>query len=68
MVLIPSLSLLLFEKWVIDYVGWIHPSSSRDMAYIILAMDYLTKWMEKKVGKVADKNTTVLFIFENIIG
>lgn len=62
----PSLPLLPFEKWGIDYVGPIHPSSSRHNAYIILAVDYLTKWVEAKAVKIADKKTTAKFLFENI--
>ncbi len=65
--LIPSLPLLSFEKWRIDYVWPIYLRSSRGMAYIILAMDYMTKWVEVEIVKVADKKTTALFIFENII-
>ena len=64
--LIPSLPLLPFEKWGIDYVGPVHPTSSRQMAYIILAVDYLTKWVEAKAVKVANKKTTALFLFENV--
>ena len=37
------------------------------MAYIILVVDYLTKWVETKVVNVTDKKTTTLFIFEKII-
>ena len=44
----PSLSLLPCEKWGIDYVGPVHPRSSRGMAYIILAVDYLTKRVQRQ--------------------
>ena len=33
-----SLSLVLFEKWGINYVGPVHTNSSRGMAYIVVAM------------------------------
>lgn len=64
--LIPLLHLLPFEKWGIDYVGPMHSTSSRQMAYIILAIDYLTKSVEAKAVKVANKKTTVLFLFANV--
>ena len=43
-----------FEKWRIDYVGEVHPHSSRKMAYIVVATKYLIKWAEAKAVK---KNT-----------
>ena len=46
-----SLPLVPFEKWVIDYVGEVHPHSSKGMAYIIVATEYLTKWAEDKAVK-----------------
>jgi RNase H-like domain found in reverse transcriptase/Integrase core domain/Integrase zinc binding domain len=62
----PSLPLLPFEKWGIDYVGPVHPTSPRQNAYILLAVDYLTKWVEAKAVKTADKKTTAKFLFEYI--
>ena len=41
-----SLLLVPFEKWGIDYVGEVHPHSSKGMAYIVVATEYLTKWAE----------------------
>lgn len=37
------------------------------MAYVILVVDYLTKWEEMKAMKVVVNKTTTLYIFENII-
>lgn len=37
------------------------------MAYIILAVHYLTKWVRTNVVKVTNKKAMALFIFENII-
>jgi hypothetical protein len=64
--LILSLPLLPFEKWGIDNVGPVHLTSSRQMAYIILEVNYLIKWVEAKAVKVANKKTTALFMFENV--
>ena len=45
----PILSTRAFSKWGIDYVGLIKPLAKATHAqYIIVAIDYLTKWMEVK--------------------
>ena len=62
-----SLSLVPFEKWGIDYVGEIHPHSSKRMSYIIVATEYLTKWVEAKAVKSDTAAHTATFIYENII-
>jgi len=62
-----SLPLVPFEKWGIDYVGEIHPHSSRGMAYIIVATEYLTKWAEAKAVKTNDAKNAAIFLFENVI-
>ena len=46
-----SLPLVSFEKTGIDYVGDIHPHSSKGLAYIVVATEYLTKWVEAKAVK-----------------
>ncbi len=56
-----------FEKWGIDYIGPIHPTSSKGMQYIIVATEYLTKWAEAKTVKFADAKQMVIFLYENII-
>jgi hypothetical protein len=63
----PSLPLTPLEKWGIDYVGPISPPSSRRNEYIIMAIEYLTKWAEAKAVKTADTKQTAIFLYENII-
>ena len=48
----PQVALEPFDKWVMDFVGPIDPPS-RQKKYIIVYTDYLTKWDENKVVKVA---------------
>lgn len=43
-----SLQLVPFEQWGIDFVGELHPHSSRGITYIIVVTEYLTKWAEAK--------------------
>ena len=62
-----SLPLVPFEKRGIDYVEPGHPNSSRGMAYIVVATDYLTKWTEAKVVKTDMAVHATTFMYENII-
>ena len=50
----------------IDYVGPL-PVSSKGNKYIIVAIDYLTKWPEAKPVRHNDAKTTVQFVYEDII-
>jgi len=62
-----SLPLIPFEKWGIDYVGEIHPQSSKGMKYIVVATEYLTKWAEAKAVKTDTAEHAATFMYENII-
>ncbi|XP_051124847.1 uncharacterized protein LOC127247153 [Andrographis paniculata] len=37
---------LPFRGWAMDIIGKIHPPSSRHQSFILMAMDYFTKWIE----------------------
>ena len=62
-----SLLFVPFEKWGIDYVGEVHPHSSKGMAYIVIATEYLTKWAEAKAVKTDTAAHAAIFMYENII-
>lgn len=62
-----SLPIVPFEKWGIDYIGEIHPHSSKGMKHIIVATEYLTKWAEAKAVKTNDAKNAATFLFEQII-
>lgn len=55
-----------FYQIGIDYVGPL-PRTEKGNRYIIVAMDYLTKWPEAKAVKEATANETIQFIYEEII-
>ena len=56
-----------FAKWGINFVGPIKPPSRHTHAeYIIVATDYLTKWVEAKATVKNDARTTAKFLYENV--
>jgi transposase InsO family protein len=55
-----------FTKWGIDYTTF-HPTSSRGHHYIIVVVDYFTKWVEAMPTFKYDGETTSLFLFNQII-
>ena len=62
-----SLPLVPFKKWGIDYVGKVHPKSSKGMAYIVVATKNLTKWTEAKAVRMNTAENAAIFLYENII-
>ena len=63
----PIMSTRAFAKWGIDFVGPIKPPARGSGAqYIIVAIDYLTKWVEAKATPKNTARTTAKFLFENI--
>lgn len=63
----PSNAQELFERWGLDFIGPLKPSRARRCEYIVVATDYLTKWV--KARALLDNSTviTAKFIYEQII-
>jgi transposase InsO family protein len=55
-----------FTKWGIGFTTF-HPASAKRHRYIIIAVDYFTKWVEAMPTFNNDGETTTLFIFNQII-
>jgi transposase InsO family protein len=55
-----------FAKWGIDFMTC-HPHSTRGHGYIIVAVDYFTKWAEAMPTFDNAGRTATLFIFNHII-
>ena len=63
----PMMGARAFSKWGIDFVGPINPPAHRTKAqYIIVATDYLTKWVEAKATQKNDARTTACFLYEYV--
>jgi hypothetical protein len=55
-----------FTKWGVDFMTC-HPTLARGHHYIIVAIDYFTKWVEAMPTFSNDGETTTLFIFNQVI-
>ena len=55
-----------FTKWGIDCTTF-HLASARGHHYIIVAVDYFTKWVEAMSTFKDDGETVALFLFNQII-
>jgi hypothetical protein len=62
----PIITVGPFTKWWIDYTTF-NPSSARGHYYIIVAINYFTKWVEAMPMFKDDGETATLFLFNQII-
>jgi hypothetical protein len=62
----PVITIGPFTKWGIDYTTC-NPPSARGHRYIIVAVDYFTKWVEAMPTFKDDGETAALFLFNHII-
>ena len=56
-----------FSTWGIDIIGKIHPTTSNGHEFILVAIDYFTKWVETASYKVLNSKKVAQFIQTNII-
>ena len=62
----PIIAIGPFSKWGIDFITC-NPHSAGVHVYIILAVDYFTKWAETMPTLEADGKTAAIFMFNHII-
>ncbi|XP_055800316.1 uncharacterized protein LOC129869697 [Solanum dulcamara] len=56
-----------FSAWEMDVIRPIEPKASNGHRFILLAIDYLTKWVKVVTFKVVTKKMVVYFVHSNII-
>jgi transposase InsO family protein len=54
-----------FEIWAMDFIGPINPPSNQKV-YILVCIDYMTKWVEAKGLTRASEESVLEFLFEDI--
>ena len=63
----PLMRARAFAIWGIDFVGPIDPPTYKKQAqYIIVATDYLTKWVKARATKCNNAQTTTKFLYKEI--
>lgn len=68
MPLCPILTQAPFEKWGLDFVRPISPLASHTNArYILVAIDFLTKWTKAKAMRMREARSTTWFLYDMII-
>ena len=56
-----------FAMWGIDMIGEIRPTTSNGHCFILVAIDYFTKWVEAASFASITKNVVARFIRHNLI-
>jgi len=59
----PQLVIEPFERWALDFVGPISPPSNQK-TYILVATEYVTKWVEAEAVSTATEDSVVQFLFQ----
>ena len=65
--LYPIIKLWPFRGWLLDFIGQINPPSSKGHRFVLVAMDYFTKWTEAVLLKNMTHREVIEFITEHII-
>ena len=53
--------------WDIDMIGMIEPKASNGYRFILVAIDYFTKWVEAALYANVTKQVVVRYIKNNLI-
>lgn len=56
-----------FRGWALDVIGEIKPKSSKGHRYILVGIDYFTKWVEAIALPIVTQDAVIEFIQQNII-
>jgi hypothetical protein len=56
-----------FRGWGLDFIGKIHPASSKRHCFVLVATDYFTKWTEAVPLRNMTHREVISFVLEHII-
>jgi hypothetical protein len=56
-----------FCGWALDFIGQIHPTSSKDHRFVLVATNYFTKWTKVVPLKNMTHKEVIHFILEHIV-
>ncbi|KAK2389329.1 hypothetical protein QL285_062925 [Trifolium repens] len=56
-----------FRGWALDLIGEIKPASSKNQRYILVGIDYFTKWIEAIPLPNVDQEAVISFIQNHVI-
>ena len=56
-----------FHQWGLDFIGEIHPPSSGQHKWILIATNFFTKWVEAIPTRRATEQVIINFLQENIL-
>ena len=56
-----------FRGWGLDFIGQVHPASSKGHRFVLVATDYFTKWTEAVPLKNMTHKEVISFILEHIV-
>jgi hypothetical protein len=56
-----------FRGWGLDFIGEIHPESSKGHRFILVATDFFTKWTEAVLSRNMTHQKVISFVQEHII-
>jgi hypothetical protein len=56
-----------FRGWALDFIGMIHPASSKGHRFVLVATDYFTKWSEAVPLRNMTHKEVIQFITEHIV-
>jgi hypothetical protein len=51
----------------LDFIGEVHPSSSKGHHFVLMAMDYFTKWIEVVPLRNMTHKEVISFVLEHIV-